>query len=208
MGKYANAQRKRRNNKWLIVILAVLLVALVAVVAVGGWIALRYHIVGGELYLKGSQELDLRGESIQPSHFDKLSQKMPDCDIRWDIPFQGGILKDDAREVTVSSLSSGDIEMLDYAKKLTTVNAEGCTDYENLAVLRQLRPELEVIYSVAFSSGNYAWDVDTLMLTTVAEEDIHLLKHLPNLKTVVLAGGSYDAPVVEALRVTEHGLIT
>ena len=65
-------------------------------------------------------------------------------------------------------------------------------------------PELEVNYSVAFSGGNYSWDVDTLLMNTVAQEDIQLLKHLPNLQTVVLETGSYDVRQVEALRGALH----
>ena len=90
--------------------------------------------------------------------------------------------------------------MLAYAHQLETVNAEGCTDYETLALLRQQRPDLNVVYSVAFSGGNYSWDVETLLLSSVSQEDIQQLRHLPNLKTVVLAGGSYDVQTVEALR--------
>ena len=156
------------------------------------------------MYLKDSETLDLRGQEIKPSHFEKISEKMPECEVRWDIPFQGGVLADDAREVTLTALSEKDIAMLDYARQLETVNAEGCTDYETLALLRQQRPDLNVVYSVAFSGGNYSWDVETLLLNSVSQEDIQQLRHLPNLKTVVLAGGSYDVQTVEALRGAAH----
>jgi len=206
MGTYSKKSRKRVGHKILVVFLSLLAVVLVALVAAGGWVALRYHIVDAKLYPKDSEVLDLRGQNIKPSHFDKVSQKLPDCEIRWDIPFQGGILADDVKTVTVAALSEKDVEMLDYARDLQTVEAEGCTDYENLALLQQRRPEVEVIYSIAFSGGNYTWDVETLVLTGAAEEDIHLLKHLPNLKSVVLSGGSYETQVVEALRGTVHNM--
>ena len=104
----------------------------------------------------------------------------------------------------MTALSEKDIAMLAYARQLKTVNAEGCTDYETLELLRQTYPDLEVNYSVAFSCGNYSWDVDTLLLNSVAQEDIQLLKHLPNLQNVVLETGSYDARTVDALRGTVH----
>ena len=37
------------------------------------------------------------------------------------------------------------------------------------------------LYSIAFSGGSYAWDMDTLILDSVTEADIHLLQHLPVL---------------------------
>ena len=204
MEKNANSPKKRGGNKAAVAILVVIAVLLAAVVAAAGFVALRYHIIDAKFYAKDSEVLDLRGQEIRQSHFDKLTEKMPGCDIRWDIPFQGGILADDARELTVTSLSEKDIAMLAYARQLETVNAEGCTDYETLELLRRQRPDLEVNYSVAFSSENFAWDVDTLLLGSVAQEDIQLLKHLPNLQTVILNSGSYDTRTVEALRGAVH----
>jgi len=200
MGKYAKKPQKQKGKKGLTVFLAVLMLLLAIGVAAAVWVAVHYHIVSGKLYSKDAAVLDLRGEEIKPSHFDKVSAKMPDCEIRWDIPFQGGTLADDVTEITVTALSEKDVELLDYARQLKTVWAEGCGDYENLALLRQRRPELSVRYSVAFSGGSYSWDVENLVLSSVTEEDIHLLKHLPNLKTVALTGGSYDAKTVEALQ--------
>ena len=204
MGKYANDSKKRRSNKTLLTVLFVILVVLLVVVGAAVYVLANYHIVGMKLYPKDLEVLDLREESIQPRYFDKLSEKMPDTDIRWNIPFQGGTLADDAEEVTVTSLSAEDVEILDYARQLKTVQAEGCADYENLELLRQRRPDLEVCYSVAFSADRFAWDVDTVILSSVAEEDIQLLKYLPNLKRVALGGGNHDQHTVEALRGSAH----
>lgn len=204
MGNYVKASGKRHGGKTAIVILSVIAVLLAAMVVAGVFVAMRYHIIDAKLYAKDTEALDLRGQEIRRSHFDKLREKMPGIEIRWDIPFQGGILADDVQEITLTTLSKKDIEMLAYARQLKTVNAEGCTDYETLELLRQTYPELEVIYSVAFSCGNYSWDVDTLLMNTVAQEDIQLLKHLPNLQTVVLETGSYDVRQVEALRGALH----
>lgn len=204
MGNYVKASGKRHGGKTAIVILSVIAVLLAAMVVAGVFVAMRYHIIDAKLYAKDTEALDLRGQEIRRSHFDKLREKMPGIEIRWDIPFQGGILADDVQEITLTTLSKKDIEMLAYARQLKTVNAEGCTDYETLELLRQTYPDLEVIYSVAFSGGNYSWDVDTLLMNTVAQEDIQLLKHLPNLQTVVLETGSYDVRQVEALRGALH----
>ena len=204
MGKYSAKPQKTRGNKGLIVFLSAVLVIVAMGAAAAGIVALRYHIVDAKLYPKDATVLDLREESVKPKHIDKIREKMPDCEIRWNIPFQGGDLACDAREITVTTLSEKDVQLLNYAQNLKTVHAEGCTDYDNLALLRQQRPELTVSYSVALSGGSFSWDVEALILNSVTEEDIHLLKHLPNLKTVALSGGSYDPKTVEALRGTAH----
>ncbi len=204
MGKYANAQKKQSGKKWLIIVLSLISVILVAVVAAAGFVAIRYNIIDAKFYAKNAEVLDLRGQEISPRHFDKISEKMPGCDIRWDIPFQGGLMADDVQEITLTTLSEQDIAMLEYARQLKKVNAEGCTDYTALAQLRQQRPDLEVSYSIAFSGGNYSWDVETLLLNTVDQADMALLQHLPNLKTVVLGDGRYGDETVEAFRGAVH----
>ena len=204
MGKYTEKTGRRNGRKWLTVLLSLIAAVLAAAVGFGIWIVLNYHMVDTTFYPKDTQTLDLRGQTVKPSHIDKLVRKMPECDIYWDIPFQKGTLSSHAKTVTLTTLSAGDIGLLDYAGQLQTVEAEGCTDYENLALLRQTRPDLTVNYSLAFSCGNYAWDVETLMLNGVSREDISLLKYLPNLKTVVLDSGSYDTQTVKELQTAVH----
>ena len=204
MGKYANKPQKRKNKKGLVIALGAVALVMAAVMGAFAWTAVRYHIVDGRLYPKDLQSLDLRGQEIRVNHYRKLSEKLPECDIRWDIPFQEGFLADDAREVTVTTLTAKDVERLDYAEELQVVHAEDCRDYDTLAQLRHRRPELDVRYNVAFSAGSFAWNLDTLLLSSVAEEDIHLLQYLPNLKTVALETGSYDLHTVEALRGAVH----
>ena len=204
MGRIADRPQKRNNKKGLIIALSAVAVLLAVVVGVFAWTVIHYHIIDAKLYAKDLETLDLRGQEVKVSHYNKLSEKMPDCDIRWDIPFQNGLLADDVREVTVTTLTEKDVERLDYAKQLEVVHAEGCRDYEALEQLRQRRPELEVRYNVAFSAGDFSWDMDTLLLNAVAEEDIQLLKHLPDLKTVALEAGSYDHKTVDALRGAVH----
>ena len=200
MGKFETKQQKRRNKKGLIIALSAVALLMAVVVGIFAVTAIRYHIVDGKLYAKDLELLDLRGQEIRVNHYRKLAEKLPDCDIRWDIPFQNGVLEDDTREITVTALSAKDVERLDYAKNLQTVHAEGCRDYDALAQLRHRRPELDVRYTVAFSAGDFSWDLDTLLLNSVVEGDAQLLKHLPNLKTVALETGSYDRQAVQTLR--------
>lgn len=187
-----------------------ILIALVAVLAlsVAGmlWILGNFHIVGFRLYPKNAEVLDLRRQDISVSLYEKLAEKMPDTEIRWDVPFQNGTLAYDAEEVSVETLSNADVKILCLLKNLKTVHATDCRDYEALYNLHQLRPQVDVRYSIHFSGDSYAWDMQEVVLSGVAEEDIHLLKHLPNLKTVALNPGEYDQKTVEALRGTVHNM--
>ena len=204
MGKYSENPTPKKGKKGLIIFLVILLLLLTVAVGAAIWVLTHYHIVSGNFYAKDTAVLDLREEEIDTRYFDKLQEKMPETQIRWNIPFQDGKMADDVTEITVSSLSEGDIAVLDYARQLKTVNAEGCTDYAVLEQLRQRRPELEVNYSVAFSNGSSSWDVEALEWSGFTEADIPLLQHLPNLKSVVLTEGNYDLQSVENLRSSLH----
>ena len=200
MGKFAKNPRKQKGKKGFIIVLAVLAVLLTAVVAAAVYVVMHYHIVEGELYTKDSVVLDLREEEIDPDHYDKIHERMPGCRIQWNIPFQGGSLANDVTEITVTDLTESDVELLNYAENLTTVYATECKDYGALALLRQNRPEVEVIYEVSFSGGSVSWDAKNLNLKGVTEADIPLMQYLPNLKTVCLTGGDCDPATVAALR--------
>ena len=204
MGKYSQTRQKKKSGKGFVIFLVVVLLVLAAAVGGAVWVLMNYHIISGKFYSKDLSVLDLREEAVNPKYIEKLSEKMPDTEIRWSIPFQGGTLADDVTEITVSTLTEKDLDALSYARQLQTVNAEGCTDYGVLELLRQQRPELEVRYSVAFSQDRYSWDVDTVLLHDAAETDIPLLQHLPNLKTVAIAAGDAPMTAVAGIQAAAH----
>ena len=140
-------------KKKILVVLAVLLV-----IAAGGivWLFANYHVVGFQCYPKNAAALDLRGQEISVDDYEKLSEKMPNCEIRWDVPFQGGTVADDVTELTVETLADEDVKVLCLLKQLKTVHAEACRDYVQLFSIRLLRPEVDVDYSIHFSGGSYA----------------------------------------------------
>ena len=205
MGTYANTSRKQ-GKKGLLVFLSVLLTFLAIAVGAAVWVLVNYHVVGGKLYSKDAVVLDLREESLSTAQFDKIRAKLPDCRIQWNIPFQGGTLANDAEEITITTLSEKDVQLLEYAQQLKTVHAEDCSDYDSLTMLRQRRPEVDVRYSIVFGEERYSWDLETLLLNNVAEAEIPLLKYLPNLKTVAIVAKDYPMSTVAMIQAATHDL--
>ena len=201
MGKFAKKPAKQKGNR---MILSALLLLLAAGAGAAVWVLGNYCIVSGTLYPRDTAFLDLREEAMTPSQFDKIREKMPDSEIRWNIPFQGGVLADDVTSITVTALSEEDVQLLDYARQLKTVHAEDCRDYDALTLLRQRRPEVEVCYEVVFGQDRYRWDVETLLLNHIAEAEIPLLNYLPNLKTVAITAGEYPMTTVAMLQGAVH----
>ena len=108
----------------------------------------RHVFIQDAVYKRDAQFLDLRGTGITVEHYEALRQQLPDCEVRWDIPFQNGYLADDAQEICVTSLSEADIQRLDYLTGLKSVDGTNCTAYGMLQMLQNHRPEVKVHYQV------------------------------------------------------------
>lgn len=177
----SNTTKKPTGMLVLVVALAVILIALVI-------LALNFHLVDFQLYARNSTQLDLTQKSITTQHYDKLHTALPECDIHWNVPFQGGTLDSEATVVTVTTLSDEDVEILTYLPKLKTVHAENCMDYAQLLTLRQTLPNVQVDYRFRFSGESYDPDTTTIFATSATEEEILSLQYLPTLETVVACG--------------------
>ena len=95
-------------------LLAVILVLAIVLAAVGGsfLILSNNYLIDFKLYPKNAASMDLREEKISIQHYKALRQKMPRCEILWNVPFQNGTLPSDTREITVDTLSAQDVETL------------------------------------------------------------------------------------------------
>ncbi len=183
-----------------------LLMALVILIMVGSlaagvvWHLTHHYLIDFRIYPKDAQMLDLRQEQIDVEHYAKLRQKLPDCEILWNVPFQGELLPHDSKEITITYLEEGDVERLGYLERLEVVHAEGCADYERLVQLRESHPSAKVEYNVTFSDGTAAnWAAKKVTLSNVSGEDAGLLQFLPKLNQVVVSGGK-DAKALDAVR--------
>lgn len=148
------------------VLLWILVLALLAGAAYGGWYWYREtHIfVEDAVYAKNSEVLDLRGTDISREHFDSVHAQLPDCQILWDVPFQGTLVSSDTTAFTLDYLHKSDIEMLAYFPGLQTIDATECTDYALLEQLTAAYPDVEVTYEVSIGSRNLAPNVTELTL--------------------------------------------
>lgn len=168
------------------VLLWILAIVLVIAAASGGWYWYQEtHIfVENAVYAKNSEALDLRGTGISREHFDTVHAQLPDCEILWDVPFQGKTLSSDTTAITVDSLTEADLEMLAYFPDLKTVDAIGCSEYALLETLIATYPDVDVAYEVSLGSIRVAPDTVELTLNP-GEFDISLLhNNLPHLKNV------------------------
>lgn len=177
---------------------AFLLLVAAAAVAVGAVCANRAHyrsthiFVENAVYEKDLTSLNLRGTGVSLEHIQAVQTQLPECEVIWELPFQGSFVAHDAQALTVTTLSDGDVALLDHLAQLKSVDASGCTDYPQILALAERRPECEVVYQVSLNGEHYGHDTEKLSFADAdGEELMQMLRYLPRLKTVVI-----DAPTM------------
>jgi len=183
------------------IIIAVIALVLVVVLGVLIWLFAANVIVGGHIYPKNALFLNLRGKELTFEDYDKLRENLPDCDIYWDIPFQGKTYHENTNMLKVTNLSDADVDAIGYFENLEVVNAMECRDYAQIEAVKSRYPDVAVGYVVYVNDVPYASDATEVVVTALTEEEISLLQYLPNLKAVDL-GGCEDYTLLDNLMQT------
>lgn len=190
------------KKTWIWILVMVLLLAC----AGGGlgycfWYQNNHIFVEDAVYEKDLTSLDLRGTGVSLEHYEAVRQQLPDCEIRYDLPFQGKFYPDDTTEISVSSLTEEDVALLDYLPALTAVHAEGCRDYAQLLALQARRPDCRVSYTVSLYGTEYPEDTAELSFGSEQLELQELqeaLAWLPEMERI-----HFDQPSVAADALTQ-----
>lgn len=193
-------------KKFLCILLAILLVFGLA--AAGGYAYAWYRnnniFVDDAVYPIDSTSLDLRGQDISFDHYNTVRTELPDCQILWDVPFQGAKYPNNSESLTVTSLTQEDVELiLEYFPSLKTLDASGCQDYAILEGFKAALPDCEVIYQVSLGADSFPLDTTELVLENgdydfaVMKEN---LKYLPNVTGITLKTPELTLEQVDELK--------
>ncbi len=145
--------------------------------------------------------LDLRGSALTVAQYKTLRQWFPDCQILWDIPFQGKYYPEDTTDLTIDTLTEQDLTVLDYFPRLKRVQAGNCTDYEMLRRLRTERPELQVNYRISLGGKSFSREITQLTISCDHLEELsQRIPYFENLETITLTDCWGKMEAVAALR--------
>lgn len=200
-------------KKSLVSILAV--IALVLLLLVGGamgyiWYRDSHIFIEGIAYPIRAQSLDLQGQNITLAHYNALHEQLPDCEILWDVPFQGSRFPSTTREFTVEHFTQADMDFLmAYFPPLTALNAEECRDYSLLEAFQEANPQCTVRYSVDIGGLHVAPDTAALELHT-GEYDLETLTqslpHLRNLQSIHFPTPNLSREQIASLQAADESL--
>ena len=166
----------KKNSVVTILVTLAVVVTLIAVGLTAFIIYQKTHIfVENKAYPISAQSLDLREEDISFAHYDSVHAQLPNCQILWNVPFQGGKVSNDATRISIQNPSSDDIWLLQtYFPKLKIIDASACDNYTALEQLQEALPNVSVSYTVSLGAsvalpdatelelGQGTFDLDTL----------------------------------------------
>lgn len=209
--------KTEKCRKRLMIFAAVML--LIAAAAAGQYGLRHYTVVNGRIFnrsletldLSGAplsnyrqitgfynlKSLDLRNSGITVEAYSELRQALPECEILWEVPFQGSYLDPDTTSIAISSLTDADLEALRFLPNLSDVDASGCQDYPQLLSLQQLYPDCRISYSVPVDGSARSADADTLEIAHLDPAELeNALPYLPKVQTIILTGPLPDTAAV------------
>lgn len=169
---------------WLIPLLLALLLA-------GAYFAVNalYIFPEGTALARSSTEADLRDMELTVQAYTALSEQLPDCRIRWNIPIGGEYYDSFAEEVTLDSLTMEDISLFSYFEELQYIDALQLGCYEALIALQAALPDCRVDWAVQLGSRTFDPTSEMLQLDGTGVTTRQLLDELalfPALKQVEL----------------------
>ena len=177
-------RRKRSRTSWLVwaIPLALVLIGL----GVGLWFFLNtYLVVGGQVYRRDSQQLDLREKHISVETFEKLTEKLPDCEILWNVPLSGGEFDCTAKSITLPAFSPEDVNLLDYFTELGSIDAVGAPlTVEDFTLLRSAAPQCDIRWSVPIGGAVYPSDESSIVLQGLSSGDLANFSYFDDLRAV------------------------
>lgn len=155
---------------------------LVLLVPVADWVRGHYVVMDGRIYdrnatvlvLEGAPVeaerlaqfqnlcwLDLRGEGLSGTEYERISRSAAGAHILWELDFQGQPVDALTRALEIHNLTSRDVAALDYLPRLERIEAEACRDYPQLMALAARRPDCQVRCTLELGDATIPWTEQT-----------------------------------------------
>lgn len=159
----------RKKLVTILVIIAIVLALGIAGALGFVWYRDNHVFIEGDAYAIGSEQIDLLDRTdITFDYYHALRGALPECEIRWNVPFQGGKVPSDTQSISVTNLTEEDAQLLlAYFPKLQVLDATGgdyMMHYQLLEALAQKKTEWDVRYEVDLEGIRVAPDTAQLDL--------------------------------------------
>ena len=146
--------------------------------------------------------LDLRQVAVTQAEYEALCSALPECEILWQVPFQGQFLDVGTTSVYIESIRDEEVETLKYLTALETIEVADSSDAELIGKLAAEFPECQIRCRVVSIGGqNYPYDTESMELENVDCAALRdALAYLPNVKSVAFTGTAPENEAVYELK--------
>lgn len=170
-------------------LIAILVVLVVTAAGLSGylWYQTSHIFVEDAVYAKNLSQLDLRGSDISVAHYETVHRRLPECEIIWDVPFQGFPVPNNSTELLLRGLNEEDLNMLRYFTNVKTVVVTDVSDYAMLEKLQALLPDAQLGYQIDLGGKEISCSsVEIGLDPSEYDYDVLLenLKYLPQLEAI------------------------
>ena len=184
-------RRRRRRSLWYVWV--IVLLALLGAAAF--FFMSKFVFVGGQVYSRDAETLDLRQERITADAYEGLREKMPDCDILWSVPIGDGYYDCTAEHIDIASFRDGDEANFAYFRNLQSLDATAApltaAQYE---IIRAALPNAAIRWCVPIGGGLYPSDSYSVQVGDFAQAEIPMFDYFGSLQEVdARSAQSYDA---------------
>ena len=121
--------------------------------------------------LTGLKKIDMRGNPVSESQYDRLRQALPGADIAWSVPLGQSRADNDTAELTVTEKEYVTFDMFvrqlgyfDHVTRLDMLSVPGF-EKEQAASLKQAFPDAKVVWLAPAGEGMFPSDSQKLTLT-------------------------------------------
>lgn len=181
---YETPQSRRRKKQNLTIGILGLVVLLILSWCGLAWFEHTYVIVGRQVFRRDTTQLNLTEKNISIEDYEKIQEKLPECQITWMVPFQGTMYSSDIVSLTVEHFSQEDMKTLACFPSLKEVHGENSSDFQMLAQVREKYPQIQVFYSVPVDGISYPQDAEAVSVRHLTREDVQALEMLPMLREI------------------------
>lgn len=175
---------RKKGKKGLKILIGAAAVLVVVLVAAALWINANFVIAGG-LYPRDAQALDLREKKISLKNYDKLTEELPGCDIRWNVPLGDGRYDNRSETLAVPDLSAEEVGLFAHFTDLQSLDITGAelsvAEYETLA---GLLPGCHIRWSIPIGGGRYDSAAAEIAVGDFTADEVALFALFDELKTL------------------------
>lgn len=170
------------------------------------WFTCTYAIIGGHIYnrnvttinlseadlknparvaqLESLEMADLRNTGLTTEEYDRIRAALPDCQILWQVPFQGDYLDPDSTSLTISSITEEEMALLAYFPGLQTIDMRSCSNMDAILKVIEMYPQCDVQWMVPFQGDALSYDIKNLNISSLSQEDLSKIPYFTALESV------------------------